>query len=56
MRKQQFQIQIDFAGLHVRRAYNPAKLGSAKVRLRRTFAEPSFEFGIADAKGLSAEG
>jgi hypothetical protein len=26
---------------------NPAKSGSAKVRLRRTFAEPDFAFGIA---------
>jgi hypothetical protein len=27
--------------------YNPAKLDSAKVRRKRTFAESSFEFGIA---------
>jgi hypothetical protein len=42
-----FQIQIDFAGLHALRTCNPAKLDSAKVRRRRTFAESSFEFGIA---------
>jgi hypothetical protein len=44
---QQFQIQIDFAGLHALRACNPAKINSAKVRRRRTFAELIFEFGIA---------